>query len=139
MTSHTISVTRLNPAHISNQLREISHGRTLDYSPTMRDYSPTMRERTRSRRCAYPLVMLGDLVQTTDGKWMTRPPSRCPNDHPLGANQVLVGHQACLGHGGGHTTWTCRAWDQTVFGPPLNIHCTALDGPATVRISTARN
>ena len=21
----------------------------------------------------------------------------------LGANQVLVGHQACLGHGGGHT------------------------------------
>jgi hypothetical protein len=43
---------------------------------------------------------------------------------------------ACLGHGGGgHTTWHCRACDQTVYGPPLNTHCTALDGPATVRIS----
>ena len=54
-------------------------------------------------------------------------------------NQVLVGHQACLGHGGGHTTWTCRTCDQTVYGPPLNTHCTALDGPATVRISNRRN
>ena len=42
--------------------------------------------------------------------------------------QVLVGHQACLGHGGGHTTWTCRTCDQTVYGPPLNTHCTALEG-----------
>ncbi len=48
--------------------------------------------------------------------------------------------RACLpeGHGGGHTTWTCRTCDQTLFGPPLNTHCTALDGPATVRISTQR-
>jgi len=53
-----------------------------------------------------------------------------------GAGQVHVGHQACLGHGGGHTTWTCRTCDQTVFGPPLNTHCAALDGPAVVRIST---
>src|SRR5258707_4709412 len=37
------------------------------------------------------------------------------------------------------TTWTCRTCDQTVYGPPLNIHCTTLDGPATVRISTARD
>ena len=51
--------------------------------------------------------MLGDLVQTTDGRWITRPPSRCPNGHPLGRNQVLVGHVvACPGHGGGgHTSW----------------------------------
>jgi hypothetical protein len=26
-------------------------------------------------------AVLGDLVQTTDGKWITRPPSRCPNGH----------------------------------------------------------
>ena len=52
------------------------------------------------------LVVLGDLVQTTAGKWITHPPTRCPNGHPLGPNQVLVGHVACLGHGGGHTTWT---------------------------------
>jgi hypothetical protein len=25
-----------------------------------------------------------------------------------------------------------------VYGPPMNSHCTALDGPATVRITTAR-
>jgi hypothetical protein len=50
---------------------------------------------------------------------------------------VLVGHQACLGYGSGHTTWTCRTCDATVYGPPMNTHCTALDGPATVRISNA--
>jgi hypothetical protein len=62
-----------------------------------------------------------------------------PNGHTLGPNQVLVGHVACLGHGGGgHTSWHCRICDAVVYGPPLNIHCTALEGPATVRISTAR-
>ena len=64
--------------------------------------------------------MLGDLVQTTAGKWITHPPTRCPNGHPLGPNRVLVGHQPCLGHGGGHTTWACRACDQTVYRAPLN-------------------
>jgi len=44
--------------------------------------------------------------------------------------------QACLGHAGGHTTWTCRACDQTVYGPPMDTHCTALEGPAAVRISS---
>jgi hypothetical protein len=82
--------------------------------------------------------VLGERVQTTAGKWITHPPPRCPNGHPLGSGAVLVGHQACLGHGGGHTTWTCRTCDATVYGPPLNTHCTCLDGPATVRISTAR-
>jgi len=50
--------------------------------------------------------------------------------------KVLVGHQACLGHGGGHTTWTCRTCDQTMYGPPLSLYCTYLDGPARVRISS---
>ena len=65
----------------------------------------------------------------------THPLSERP---PLGPNEVLVGHQACLGHGGGHTTWTCRTCEQTVYGPPVNTHCTALDGPAAARISNAR-
>jgi hypothetical protein len=39
---------------------------------------------------------------------------------------------------GGHTTWTCRTCGQTVYGPPLNTHCTTLDGPATVRLSNQR-
>jgi hypothetical protein len=82
---------------------------------------------------------VGDLVRSTSGAWMVRAPQHCPNGHPLGPNQALVGHVACLGHGGGHTTWTCRACDETVYGPPINTHCTALEGPATVRISTARD
>ena len=79
--------------------------------------------------------MLGELVQTTAGKWITHPPTRCPNGHTLGPGEVLVGHRACLGHSGGHTTWSCRRCDQTVYGPQMNTHCTTLEGPATVRIS----
>jgi hypothetical protein len=36
--------------------------------------------------------VLGELVQTTAGKWITHPPTRCPNGHSLGPNEVLVGH-----------------------------------------------
>ena len=82
--------------------------------------------------------MLGDLVRNSRGQWITQPPRSCQNGHELGFGAVLVGHQACLGHGGGHTTWTCRQCDQTVYGPPLNSHDTTLDGPATVRISSSR-
>jgi hypothetical protein len=81
---------------------------------------------------------IGDLIHTTAGTWITHPPTRCPNGHSLGPGAVLVGHQACLGRGGGHTTWTCRTCDQTAYGPPLNTHCAALDGPAAVRISSLR-
>jgi hypothetical protein len=86
------------------------------------------------RRKVNLLTVLGELVQTTGGKWITHPPARCPNRHSLGPNQVLVGHEACLGHGGGHTTWTCRTCDHTEYGPPINAHCTTLNGPATVRM-----
>ena len=85
------------------------------------------------------LLVLGELVQTTAGKWITHPPTHCPNGRNLGPNQVLAGHQACLGHGGGHTTCRCHRCETTVYGPPLNTHCTTLDGPATVRISSARD
>jgi hypothetical protein len=105
----------------------------LDY---LLDYS----ERTRVPKLVHAdgftlLRMLGELVQTTAGKWITHPPTHCPNGHILGPGQVLVGHQACLGHGGGHTTGTCRTCDETVYGPPSNTHCNTLDGPAVVRIS----
>ena len=87
------------------------------------------------------LFVLGELVQTTAGKWITPPADAMPERAHHWARTKCLGrrHQACLGHGGGHTTWTCRTCDQTVYGPPLNTHCTALDGPATVRISTARD
>jgi hypothetical protein len=82
--------------------------------------------------------MLGELVQN-HGRQVDDPPGRCTNGHPLGPNQVLVGHVACLGHGaGGHTSWHCRTCDAVVYGPPLNTHCTALDDPAAMRISNTR-
>jgi hypothetical protein len=59
--------------------------------------------------------VLGELVQTTAAKWIIHPPTRCPNGHRLGPGQVLVGHQACLGHGGGHTTWTCHTFLRATF------------------------
>jgi hypothetical protein len=44
---------------------------------------------------------------------------------------------------GGLTVRQCinkqLARDQTVYGPPLNTRCSALDGPATVRISNQRD
>ena len=33
--------------------------------------------------------MLGDLVQTTTGKWIIHPPTRCPNGHTLVTGEVL--------------------------------------------------
>jgi hypothetical protein len=69
-------------------------------------------------------MAVGQLVLTR----ITHPPTRSPNGHELGPSAVLVGHQACLGHGAGHTTWTCRTCDQTVYGPPLNTHCNTLNG-----------
>jgi hypothetical protein len=44
---------------------------------------------------------------------------------------------ACAGHGGGHLTWTCRTCDQTVDRLPVGPHCSVVDGPAAVRISTS--
>jgi hypothetical protein len=65
------------------------------------------------------LLVLCELVQTTAGKWIYPPTDTLPHGHNLGPNQILVGHQACLGHGGGHTTWRCHRCETTVYGPPL--------------------
>jgi len=90
---------------------------------------------------AFSLIgVLGELVQTTAGKWIISPPMRCPNGHTLSAGQVLVGHQTCLGHGGGgHMSWCCRTCDAVVYGPPMNAPLHGLVGPATIRISTSRD
>jgi hypothetical protein len=50
------------------------------------------------------MARVGERVQTTAGTWITKPPSRCAHGHPLGPGQVLVGHIACMGHGGGGLT-----------------------------------
>ena len=65
--------------------------------------------------------------------WITKPPDRCTAGHQLRSGQVLVGHVACRGHGGGHTTWHCTRCsisEPPIYGPPLNTHCTVLAGPA---------
>jgi hypothetical protein len=41
------------------------------------------------RRKVNLLTVLGELVQTTAETWITHPPTRCPNRHSLGPNQVL--------------------------------------------------
>jgi hypothetical protein len=78
---------------------------------------------------------VGDLVRTTAGTWITKPPSRCTRGHELGPNQVLVGQVACLGHGGGgHTTWhcgTCPRDEPPTYGPPLAKHCTVLEAASS--------
>ena len=55
------------------------------------------------------------------GKRIIRPQTHCPNGHQLGPNQVLVGHVACLGHGGGHTSWHCRTCNAVVYGPLIAV------------------
>jgi hypothetical protein len=42
-------------------------------------------------------VYEGELVRTTAGAWITKPPARCPNGHAFGPQQALVGYQACSG------------------------------------------
>jgi hypothetical protein len=54
----------------------------------------------------------------------------------VGSSRRPTNHQACLGHGRGHSHLGLR---DTVCGSPLNTHCGAFDGPATVRISTRRS
>src|ERR1700716_2304635 len=76
----------------------------------------------------------GQLIRAIDGTWMTKPPSRCPTRRLPDPNQVLVGHVACLGHGGGgHTSWHCRTCDAVLYGPPLNSHCTALESGVHIK------
>lgn len=81
---------------------------------------------------------VGDLAMHR-GKWITLAPEYCPQGHRLGPKQVLVGHAACQGHGGGgHTLWHCVACpkdEPPVYGPRLASHCTLLEGPALHRLS----
>lgn len=74
----------------------------------------------RSTLTAMPTV--GDLVRSTEGAWVVRPPTHCPNGHLLGPRQCLVGFAHC-NHDGGHTSWWCRECGATVYGPPLGDGC----------------
>jgi hypothetical protein len=49
-------------------------------------------------------------------------PKRCPNGHPLGAQQVLVGSQPCLCAGIPHRTWQCVTCAAVLVWPACEIH-----------------
>jgi hypothetical protein len=66
---------------------------------------------------------LGERVVSSTARFpaITHSPARCLNGHSLGPREVLVGHHACLGHGGGHTTWTCTFLED--LRAPLGSNC----------------
>jgi hypothetical protein len=64
-----------------------------------REGFPVRKANTANSIEAMPDV--GDLARTTNGRWITCPPTRCPSGHGLGAGQVLVGHTACAVTAGG--------------------------------------
>lgn len=77
---------------------------------------------------------LGDLVPCTEGGWMVLAPKVCPQGHPLGPGQMLVGHQPCAGYcGSGHLTWTCNECGAVIYHPPTGAGCRLLDGAAFKR------
>jgi hypothetical protein len=78
-------------------------------------------------------MTIGQLVQSTDGRWIICPPRHCPNGHTLTPGRMLVGFQPCGGeHQGGHTSWTCEC-GATVHAPELGSACRVLHGAAGIR------
>jgi hypothetical protein len=73
---------------------------------------------------------VGELVRSTTGQWMVKPPLHYPRGHPLGPGRMLVGSIACSC--GRHLTWRCDCGAVT-YGPPLGAGCSLLDGPSRVR------
>jgi hypothetical protein len=76
-------------------------------------------------------LAVGDLVLSSGGEWMVRPPERCGNGHPITPGRVLVGTAVCACQDR-HLTWTCDCGD-TTYGPALGVECSLLNGPAAVR------
>ena len=74
---------------------------------------------------------VGELVVSTDGAVMVRPPERCANGHLL-AGRCIVGTLPCSCQDR-HMTWCCNACGHVTFGPPLGPDCSVMNGPARVR------
>ena len=73
---------------------------------------------------------VGDLVRTTDDRWMILRPQHCPAGHRLIPGRMIVAHRPCAEHSG-HQTWTCPC-GQTVAAPAVTAACDP-QGPAAVR------
>lgn len=84
--------------------------------------------------------MVGELVQTTDGKWIARPPTHCPSGHQLGPDQSsLATSRALATVVAGIRAGIAELAIPVAYGPPVNTRWTGMDGRAAVRISTARD
>ena len=75
---------------------------------------------------------VGDLVLSTRGEWIVRPPQRCGNGHWLQPGRVLVGSMVCACGERRHLTWLCECGN-TSYGPELGPDCTVMNGPARIR------
>jgi hypothetical protein len=75
---------------------------------------------------------VGELVISTNGACMVRPPQHCGNGHPITPGRVLVGNIACACGERRHLTWLCDC-GHTTYGPTLGLDCTVMNGPARVR------
>jgi hypothetical protein len=74
---------------------------------------------------------VGDLVLSTEGSWMVRPPEFCANRHRLAGN-CIVSSQPCRCQDR-HVSWSCNSCGHVTYGPMLGPACNLLDGPAWVR------
>lgn len=65
-------------------------------------------------------------------RWAEKPPARCPNNHELGPNRVLVGSQVCGAEHGHHRTHQCRKCGAVTYTPPMTAQCSdsSFDGRA---------
>ena len=66
------------------------------------------------RPTARGMPAVGELVRSTSGQRMVKPPLRCPRGHPLRPGRMLVGTVACSC--GRHLTWRCECGAVT-YGP----------------------
>jgi hypothetical protein len=83
-----------------------------------------------ARAYCWGMAAVGELVRSTSGAWMVRPPLRCPRGHPLRPGRMLVGSIACSC--GRHLTWCCEC-GAVIYGSAPSERCSLLDG--TPRIS----
>jgi hypothetical protein len=70
------------------------------------------------------VAAVGELVQSTTGQWMIRPPTHCPAGHLLRPGRMLVGSIACSC--GRHLTWRCECGAVT-YGPTIGDGCRLLN------------
>ena len=74
---------------------------------------------------------IGELVRSTTGQWMVKPPLHCPRGHRLRPGHTLVGSIACSC--GRHLMWRCECGAIT-YGPALGELTGVAIAPAIVVI-----